>query len=352
VRTPRTAPLTLGDKKLQISDLRRHHRSGGAPTSPSSTPNARHLHPTTPGLHLDREAASPRSLYIDGRRGGSCSIGAFPIQQPRRGTATFPRDPATLLLYGERAADRRPEGGNSTYIVNPATHHGSRADEPGFFQGFPARRPSDGGWMVGSGRRAGSGPSNHDLHRHLQNPVQPQHRVDPHDREDADARPRWAYKYSIGQPFVYPKNDLDYALETSCAMCYAGAVRGLQGQPGAGRGPMGPHLHPPRPTTSQNRLDPRRCGCPARPAPIFRFACIAAGLRLACGGPPMAAPNEAALKMLAEIGTVAPHPPNSSSAAKGQERSVPPSWAFGPPRLQRTTTPPRQDHAEDLPRRC
>jgi citrate synthase len=26
-----------------------------------------------------------------------------------------------------------------------------------------------------------------------------------------------AYKYGVGQPYMYPKNDLSYALATSCA---------------------------------------------------------------------------------------------------------------------------------------
>jgi citrate synthase len=47
---------------------------------------------------------------------------------------------------------------------------------------------------------------------------------DPRQREIASHRliakmptiAAWAYKYTIGQPFVYPRNDLDYA-RTSCA---------------------------------------------------------------------------------------------------------------------------------------
>ena len=37
-----------------------------------------------------------------------------------------------------------------------------------------------------------------------------------------------AFKYAIGQPFVYPKNDLDYCLEFP-AHVLLGAVRGIQG---------------------------------------------------------------------------------------------------------------------------
>ena len=54
----------------------------------------------------------------------------------------------------------------------------------------------------------------------------------------------WAYKYSIGQPFMYPRNDLSYA-ENFLYMMQRGAGRALQGQPGAGAGD-GPHPDPAR----------------------------------------------------------------------------------------------------------
>ena len=61
-----------------------------------------------------------------------------------------------------------------------------------------------------------------------------------------------AYKYHIGQPFVYPKNDLDYRGELP-AHVLCGAVRGIQGQSGAGAR-HGPHLHPARRPRAE-RLD-------------------------------------------------------------------------------------------------
>ena len=61
-----------------------------------------------------------------------------------------------------------------------------------------------------------------------------------------------AYKYSVGQPFVYPSNKLDYT-ENFLRMMLRGAVRGLQGQSGAGPG-AGPHLHPARRPRAE-RLD-------------------------------------------------------------------------------------------------
>jgi len=62
-----------------------------------------------------------------------------------------------------------------------------------------------------------------------------------------------AFKYAIGQPFVYPKNDLDYS-SNFLRMCFS-VPRGLQGQCGSGAGAR-PHLHPPRrPRTERFDLD-------------------------------------------------------------------------------------------------
>ena len=61
-----------------------------------------------------------------------------------------------------------------------------------------------------------------------------------------------AFKYAIGQPFVYPKNELDYAVEFP-AHVLLGSVRGIQGQRRAGAGAR-PHLHPPRRPRAE-RLD-------------------------------------------------------------------------------------------------
>ncbi len=53
-----------------------------------------------------------------------------------------------------------------------------------------------------------------------------------------------AYKHSIGQPFVYPRNDLDYC-SNLLNMLFSVPVRALPGGPGGGRG-AGPAVHPAR----------------------------------------------------------------------------------------------------------
>jgi citrate synthase len=77
------------------------------------------------------------------------------------------------------------------------------------------------------------------------------------------------------------------------------------------------------------------------------FACIAAWLRL-LWGPAHGGANEAALKMLAEIGQGRTHPRVHQAVAKDKNDSFR-LMGFRTPGLQELR-PPRQDHAEDLPR--
>ncbi len=85
---------------------------------------------------------------------------------------------------------------------------------------------------------------------------------DPHQRMIASLRmiakvptlAAMAYKYSIGQPFVYPKNDLDYA-SNFLRMCYAVPAEDYKPNPVLGAR-HGPHLHPARrPRAERLHLD-------------------------------------------------------------------------------------------------
>src|SRR5476649_1562283 len=107
-----------------------------------------------------------------------------------------------------------------------------------------------------------------------------------------------AYKYSIGQPFVYPKNDLDYSTNF-LRMCYAVPAEEYKPNPVLARALDRIFIlhadHEQNASTSTVRL--------AGSSGANPFACIAAGI--AClWGPAHGGANEAALKMLAEIGTV------------------------------------------------
>ena len=107
-----------------------------------------------------------------------------------------------------------------------------------------------------------------------------------------------AYKYSIGQPFIYPRNDLDFTANF-LQMCFA-----IPCEPYVGNPVLTKTLdrifilhadHEQNASTSTVRL--------AGSSGANPFACIAAGI--AClWGPAHGGANEAALNMLTEIGTV------------------------------------------------
>jgi citrate synthase len=73
-----------------------------------------------------------------------------------------------------------------------------------------------------------------------------------------------AYKYSIGQPFIYPKNELDYATNF-LRMCFACRARSTSPTPcSRAQWTASSSCTPIMSRTPR----PRPCGSPARPAPI------------------------------------------------------------------------------------
>ena len=130
--------------------------------------------------------------------------------------------------------------------------------------------------------------------------------TDPHQRMVASLRmiakmptiAAMAYKYHIGQPFVYPKNDLDYA-SNFLHMCFAVPCEDYKVDPVLARAMDRIFIlhadHEQNASTSTVRL--------AGSSGANPFACIAAGI--AClWGPAHGGANEAALNMLNEIGSV------------------------------------------------
>ncbi len=107
-----------------------------------------------------------------------------------------------------------------------------------------------------------------------------------------------AYKYTIGQPFVSPRNDLDYA-SNFLRMCFAVPAEDYEVNPILSRAMdriFTLHAdHEQNASTSTVRL--------ASSSGANPFACIAAGI--AClWGPAHGGANQACLEMLKEIGTV------------------------------------------------
>ena len=129
---------------------------------------------------------------------------------------------------------------------------------------------------------------------------------DPHQRMVASIRliakmptiAAMAYKYHIGQPFVYPKNDLSFAANF-LHMCFSVPCEEYKANPVLARAMDRIFIlhadHEQNASTSTVRL--------AGSSGANPFACIAAGI--AClWGPAHGGANEAALNMLTEIGTV------------------------------------------------
>ncbi|WP_254493545.1 citrate synthase [Bartonella sp. B1099] len=130
--------------------------------------------------------------------------------------------------------------------------------------------------------------------------------TDPHQRMIASVRliskvptlAAMAYKYSIGQAFVYPRNDLSYAANF-LRMCFAVPCEEYKTNPVLARAMDQIFIlhadHEQNASTSTVRL--------AGSSGANPFACIAAGV--AClWGPAHGGANEACLKMLQEIGSI------------------------------------------------
>ena len=108
----------------------------------------------------------------------------------------------------------------------------------------------------------------------------------------------WAYKYALGQPFVYPRNDLNYAAN------FLHMLNSVPAEPYEVSAVLSRAMdrilvlhadHEQNASTSTVRLAGSTGANP--------FACIAAGIA-ALWGPAHGGANEAVLKMLAEIGHV------------------------------------------------
>jgi citrate synthase len=194
-----------------------------------------------------------------------------------------------LLLYGEL-----PTAQQKADFVDRVVHHTMVHEQMSrFFQGF-RRDAHPMAVMVGSvGALSAFYHDSTDI-------------TDPTQRMVASIRmiakmptlAAMAYKYSIGQPFVYPDNKLDYA-SNFLRMCFAVPCEEYKANPVLARAMdriFTLHAdHEQNASTSTVRLAGSTGANP--------FACIAAGI--AClWGPAHGGANEAALKMLAEIGTV------------------------------------------------
>jgi citrate synthase len=194
-----------------------------------------------------------------------------------------------LLLYGEL-----PTASQKADFVDRVVHHTMVHEQMSrFFQGF-RRDAHPMAVMVGSvGALSAFYHDSTDI-------------TDPTQRMIASIRmiakmptlAAMAYKYSVGQPFMYPDNKLDYA-SNFLRMCFSVPCEDYTANPVLARAMdriFTLHAdHEQNASTSTVRLAGSTGANP--------FACIAAGI--AClWGPAHGGANEAALKMLGEIGSV------------------------------------------------
>ncbi|UIJ73761.1 citrate synthase [Aurantimonas sp. HBX-1] len=223
--------------------------------------------------------------YIDGDEGVLLHRG-YPIDQlAEKGDFL---ETCYLLLYGELPTAREKED----FVYRVTRHTMIHEQMSRFYTGF-RRDAHPMAVMVGSvGALSAFYHDSTDI-------------ADPHQRMVASLRmiakmptiAAMAYKYHIGQPFVYPRNDLAYA-ENFLHMCFAVPCEPYRINPVLARAMDRIFIlhadHEQNASTSTVRL--------AGSSGANPFACVAAGI--AClWGPAHGGANEAALNMLTEIGT-------------------------------------------------
>jgi citrate synthase len=223
--------------------------------------------------------------YIDGDKGVLLHRG-YPIDQLAE-QSTF-LEVCRLLLDGEL-----PTAEEFTTFERNITYHTMLHDQiDSFFNGF-RRDAHPMAVMVGTvGALAAFYHDSLDIHDPAQREISA-HRLIAKMPTIA-AR---AFKYSIGQPFVHPRNELGYA-ENFLRMCFAVPAEDYVSNPVLNKAMDRIFIlhadHEQNASTSTVRL--------AGSSGANPFACIAAGV--AClWGPAHGGANEEALKMLKEIGT-------------------------------------------------
>jgi citrate synthase len=224
--------------------------------------------------------------YIDGDEGVLLYRG-YPIDQLAQQSDFL--EVAYLLLYGELPSQAEYK----TFVKTITNHTMVHEQLTQFFRGF--RRDAHP-MAVMCGVMGALSAFYHDS-TDINDPVQ--RRIASHRLiAKTPTIAAMAYKYSIGQPFVYPSNDLGYA-ENFLRMCFAVPAEDYKVNPVLARALdriFTLHAdHEQNASTSTVRL--------AGSSGANPFACIAAGI--AClWGPAHGGANEAALMALEEIGTV------------------------------------------------
>ncbi|MCF3594129.1 citrate synthase [Rhodobacteraceae bacterium LMO-12] len=280
--SPKTATLTIDGKSFELPVL--------SPTTGPDVIDIRKLYADAGVFTYDPGFTSTASCestitFIDGDKGELLHRG-YPIDQLAEKSHYL--EVCYLLLYGEL-----PTATDLEEFENNVTRHTMVHEQMhNFFRGF-RRDAHPMATLVGViGAMSAFYADSADV-------------SDPWQREVASIRliaklptiAAMAYKYSVGQPFVYPRNDLDYA-SNFLYMCFAVPAEDYQVDPILSRAMdriFTLHAdHEQNASTSTVRL--------ASSSGANPFACIAAGI--AClWGPAHGGANQACLEMLKEIGT-------------------------------------------------
>ncbi len=281
--TNRTAKLTLDDKTFDLPVL--------SPTVGTEVLDIRKLYGEADVFTFDpgftsTAACESAITYIDGDKGELLHRG-YPIEQLAEKSSYL--EVCFLLLYGEL-----PTAAQLADFENRVTRHTMVHEQMHqFFRGF-RRDAHPMATMVGVvGAMSAFYHDSLDINDEWQREVAAIRLV-----AKLPTIAAMAYKYSVGQPFVYPKNSLSYA-GNFLNMCFSVPAEDYVVNPVLAKAMdriMMLHAdHEQNASTSTVRL--------AGSSGANPFACIAAGI--AClWGPAHGGANQACLEMLREIGTV------------------------------------------------
>ncbi len=278
-----SATLTIGDNSYELPIY--------SPTAGPDVVDIRKLYANAGVFTYDPGFTSTASCdstitFIDGAKGELLHRG-YPIDQLAEKSHYL--EVCYLLLYGYLPSAKELETFETTITRHTMIHEQMH----NFFRGF-RRDAHPMATMVGVvGAMSAFYHDSTDI-------------ADEHQREVATHRliakmptiAAMAYKYSIGQPFVYPRNDLDYA-SNFLHMCFSVPAEEYHVNPILARAMdriFTLHAdHEQNASTSTVRL--------ASSSGANPFACIAAGI--AClWGPAHGGANQATLEMLEQIGSV------------------------------------------------
>jgi len=224
--------------------------------------------------------------YIDGENGVLLHRG-YPIGE--LATKADYLEVCYMLLHGEAPTEKQYQEFKSTITKHTMVHQGIH----NFFNGF--RRDAHPMAMLCAVTGALSSFYHDDLDIHDENQrLRSAYRL----IAKIPTIAAMAYKFSIGQPFVYPRNDLGYA-ENFLNMMFSVPAEDYEISPAVARAMdriFTLHAdHEQNASTSTVRL--------AGSSGANPYACIAAGVA-SLWGPAHGGANEACLRMLAEIGSV------------------------------------------------